>query len=406
MKKILLLLGLLIAFYNLKAQDTISAQDFTITTNPSDTTFAWIFDGADDYKVNVTTFMPMRLSTTSILPKLSSYTLNVGTTTPQTTYKFNCIGKGYFSDDLRLNTKLRISNGYLSYASSELQFYDEVSGLVSLSDLLTGATYSLRNGLKTNSGYTELGGSLTENTTIDIDSYVFNVGNGTTTYLSLDDGTGLSSLVTSNRLTLQGSDITLYSVGAFRLYSSGTTAPTWYDYTTTPYGLSMPDWATYWTNIQADNTDGAIMTYGATKAYLVSAGGAGGFGAIEDETTVLADPDKQIMVFDNDLTHYTPFDLATDTLTVLTDSTVSVNVTSSKRIQVTDTEACAIFGFSGAVQGDIINIANTSTNNLILKNNSTGTQKIQNGGDVTITGYGGATLYCDGTSLIIIGVNQ
>jgi hypothetical protein len=405
MKKILLLLGLSLAFCNLKAQDTISAQDFTIYTNPSDTDYVWSFNGADDYRLNVTTFMPLRLSTTSILPKLSTYTLNIGTTTPQTTYKFNCIGTGYFSGDLLLNTRLRFNNASIWNTGNELYFNSVTAGTQSLSDLLSGATYSLRNGLKSTSGYTELGGSLMENTTIDIDNYTFNVGNGTTTYLELNDATGLSSLVSSNRLTLQSSDLTLYAVGSFRLYSTGVVCPTWYDYTTTPYGLNMPDWSTYYTNILADTVNGAVMTFGAVKAYVASSGLIGD-DAIEDSAAVAESAINYIKVYNATLDSFDRFELETDTLTTITDSTVSVNVTSSKRIQVTDTEACAIFGFSGGVQGDVIDIANTTTNNLILKNNSTGTQKIQNGSDATITGYGGASLYCDGTMWIITSINQ
>ena len=92
--------------------------------------------------------------------------------------------------------------------------------------------------------------------------------------------------------------------------------------------------------------------------------------------------------------------------TTVTDSTTSVNISSANVVYVNDAEDCAIFGFSGGSTGDIIHVINISTNNLILKDNSTGTQKIMNGADVTITGYGGATLLYNGTYWFIIGKNE
>ena len=59
-------------------------------------------------------------------------------------------------------------------------------------------------------------------------------------------------------------------------------------------------------------------------------------------------------------------------------------------------------GFSGGVAGQVIHLAKTASSNSIrIENNeSTGTQKIftSSGSDKTISGYGGLSMYCDGTS--------
>src|SRR3972149_4858573 len=171
MKRILLVLGLVWAFGNMKAQDTVNAQDFTIYTNPSDTDYVWSYNRAADYRLNVTAFMPFRmLGSSGITPKLSTWNLHLGTITPQSTYKLYTIGKGYFSDDLYLNNKLRfVAGGYISYSGNEIMFFDGVTGLITLSDLVGGGGLSsARNGLLINAGYTELGGDLLKNTSIEI----------------------------------------------------------------------------------------------------------------------------------------------------------------------------------------------------------------------------------------------
>jgi hypothetical protein len=81
----------------------------------------------------------------------------------------------------------------------------------------------------------------------------------------------------------------------------------------------------------------------------------------------------------------------------VTDSTTSVDVSDANIVEVNDPQNCAIFGFSGGTANDIIYVYNKTTHTLILKDNSTGTQKIRNGSDITITGYGGAVLTFDGS---------
>lgn len=128
--------------------------------------------------------------------------------------------------------------------------------------------------------------------------------------------------------------------------------------------------------------------------------------AIEDSSEVAESATKQVKVYNSTGAYFDYYNLAPDTTYTITDSTVSVDVTNTRGVFVSDSEGCAIFGFANGVEGQEIWITNTTTNNLILKNNSTGTQKIQNGGDVTITGYGGATLTYNGTSWFIIGKNE
>jgi hypothetical protein len=411
MKKLLIFLGLIVSLFSYGQGDSIQIASQTIDNTSPDNAFSWYYyiSGTDTLinRFEAPHFQPFFFTSPNVYPRSAANNLTIGSTTNSSGYKLNVIGgDGYFSNNLRLNSRLIFSNASIWTSGTELYFNDAIAGTASLSDLLSGSAYTVGNGVKSTAGIIGLGNSLTENTTIDIDNYSFNVGNGTSTYLDLNNATGLSSLVSSNRLTLQSSDITLYAVGGFRLYSNGTTCATFHDYTTTPYGLIMPDWSTYNTNILNDTVDGAIMTFGATKAWVAAHGGTGSFGATENSVEVMADNNKQIMAFTQDGDHYTLIGLEADTITIITTNTTSVNVTSSKRIQVTGTGEITIQGFSGAVQGDEIHIANTTTNNLILKNNGTGTQKIQNGSDVTITGYGGAWLYFDGTKLVITALNQ
>jgi hypothetical protein len=85
------------------------------------------------------------------------------------------------------------------------------------------------------------------------------------------------------------------------------------------------------------------------------------------------------------------------TIVTVSDSVTSLDVENVDIVNVSDAEVCAIFGFANGDSGQIINIYNTTVNNLILKDNSTGTQKLMNGSDKTITGYGGVELYFNGT---------
>lgn len=128
--------------------------------------------------------------------------------------------------------------------------------------------------------------------------------------------------------------------------------------------------------------------------------------AVQDSTEV-ANVDKSIKVYDRATgNYYDFFDVEKDSSVTVTDSTVSVNVRFIKTIYVNDAEDCAIFGFSGGLADQSITVVNKSANVVILKNNSTGTQKIQNGGDLTITADGGAILLCDGTEWTIVGKNE
>lgn len=78
--------------------------------------------------------------------------------------------------------------------------------------------------------------------------------------------------------------------------------------------------------------------------------------------------------------------------------TQSVDVTDAKIVKVEGTGTVTLNGFSGGVTGQILHIINTSTNNLIILSESTGTQQLKNGAtNVTVYGYGGLTLVFDGT---------
>jgi len=86
----------------------------------------------------------------------------------------------------------------------------------------------------------------------------------------------------------------------------------------------------------------------------------------------------------------------------------SVDVQSANSIMVM-TNAVTIGGFMNGIVGQIIHIINTSANNLILENEeATGIQDIitGTGADVTITGYGGATLLYDDKHWYITGIQQ
>lgn len=129
--------------------------------------------------------------------------------------------------------------------------------------------------------------------------------------------------------------------------------------------------------------------------------------AAQDSAAVSAS-EKYVKVFDSTGTKFDYYSLEPDTVQTISDSTVSVNVINTSLIKVADSEACAIFGFVGGELGDHVALVNTTANNLILKDNSTGTQKILtgSGSDVTITGIGGAEFWFDGTYWYITGLNQ
>ena len=234
----------------------------------------WVIDGSDtnDYNVQGSYIQPLLKNGFDYYFRGNSNRLLIGATSQPgfgaSPYKLYVNGRGYFSDDLYLGTKLRLggsSAGYLDYSSSTLYFYDETTGLKSLSELASsGSSINLNNGLSVVGEYGILGGTLNQSTDIYNNGYTFTIGESGNPLLSINP-TGDTWTKGYSTNYMLGDDINIFASGSFRLYSQSSGENMFRDYTSTPYGLNLYAWDTYWNNIQNDNQNEAFMSYGMVK---------------------------------------------------------------------------------------------------------------------------------------------
>lgn len=275
MKKLLLLGLIFISYAVFGSGDSLNVATFSDNNQLDDDAYVWwwMIDGVDtlDYNIRGSYLQPFYRSSFTLYPRSLSYNLYLGTSSIPSGFapnslKLVCDGKSYFNNDAYFQNKVRfdgLTDGYIDYIGDQMYFYSATSGLYSLDQLATASALSIRNGLTTSSGYTELGGSLIKNTTIEIGSYTFKIGYESDNYLTLDNS--IITLQADNRLTLNGDDITLNSTNGFLFYSNGVgDSILYYDNTTTPLGIIMPDWSTYYTNM-GDTIEGAIVTLGMVQ---------------------------------------------------------------------------------------------------------------------------------------------
>jgi len=268
MKKLKLLIIVLITSLSAFSQDFEWFDAQYSNTIPDSGEVMYMYKTASDtgiYRIRGRYANPIYRSGSSLYPRFTSDNFLIGSTTNPGSYKLYVNGTSLFNNNVGINGRLNFGAGYIQYSGGELVFYDATSGLQTLSGLIGGggtSSISVRNGLTTSGGYYELGGSLIKTTALNTNGYTFNIDDDA--YSCFSTNRNYSILHGLTRITVDAPDLTLKASDGFMIYS-GDDHVEYTDYTATPVGLTMPDWAAYYENIKSDTTNEALVTYGMVR---------------------------------------------------------------------------------------------------------------------------------------------
>lgn len=317
MKKYLIAFGLMFyALLGYSQADSINLAGLSTNNTLSDGSKIWWWEVEEDgdtvdYNISGEYLQLLQRNSFKIYPRSNSMNLVLGNSSwpDKTTRKLYVAGRGEFTSDLYLGSYLRFGNNYISGSGNDLIFYDATSGVQKLSDLIGGGTSTtIGSGLSTVGGTTKIGGTLDQSTIFELGGNLFHVTQTGlyTNYLYINP---YASTVLGNpySVTIQSAAIDIYASAAFRLRELSN-INIFTDYNTKPYGLTYGAWSTYWTNIQADTTDAALVSYGMMKDYT----GAGGLSGTEDSSEVAESSTKYAVIYDNTQAYYDFWELNSD----------------------------------------------------------------------------------------------
>jgi hypothetical protein len=279
MKKLILMFICLISL-QVKAQDTISAQDFSPSTNMLDSAQMWFwYQNTGDYRIPATYVAPFKYSPSPspyIYPRTSGSSLLLGTSTllsGYTTYPLQVYGNSRFSGKILTNEGLYFDNGsYITSYGTDLSFYSPSYGLVTLSDIINnsgGISGGYTNGLSTYPLGAGIGGNLNRNTTVNLLNYKFMF---TSPYINLNlyAEEGIAQLITTNDIYIGSKKIVLTDdywslTTGTNLMNDNYLKPIFTDKSAVPVGLQYS--ADYSANIISEDANEALVSYRLLKQF-------------------------------------------------------------------------------------------------------------------------------------------